>query len=181
MFREEVSHDSSALVMQRRTALCRAMGDDDDNNDDNNRRGRLVDLLLRELTERAGQRQGPVEVVIVDGQDEVVISAQGWPLLERQATEPPEAQALSVSLSILARRVLQEFDGLLDVMIDMPLEHRAVLVENILSRVQAGDSDYRRNVASLLRFIDEGLALDGESVALSVRIQEALIGELADA
>ncbi|MEL6339391.1 MAG: hypothetical protein AAFP04_13255 [Myxococcota bacterium] len=177
MFREEVSHDSPALVMQRRTALCRAMGDDDNDN----RRGRLVDLLLSEIAELAGQRQGPVEVVIVDAQDEVVINAQGWPLLERQASEPPEPQALNLALSILARWAREEFDGLLDVMIDMPLEHRAALVENILSRVQAGDSDYRRNVASLLRFIDQGLALDGESVTLSVRIQDALIGELADA
>lgn len=169
----EFSPGEGALAMHRGLLSAVSMGDERDD-----KPGSLMGMLLDEIAAQAGRRTGPIPVVIEEGGERLVLSAAGWPVDEEGAEEPPEAAVLAERVAMLARWAGAEADGLIDALMDTPLAQRAALVENLLSRVEGAGPDYREDVAAVLRFVDDGLALDGESAELSIRIQTALLDDL---
>ncbi|MEM6733056.1 MAG: hypothetical protein AAF658_15975 [Myxococcota bacterium] len=140
----------------------------------------LMGMLLEEIAEQAGTKTGPTAVEISHGDDSIVLSATGWPLLEASAAEPPDDNALRRALALLGQWAREEADELIDVCMDTPLEQRERLVEHVIHRVGNLGPEARLDAVSLLQFLDEGLALEGEAVELSIRIQTALIEDLSD-
>ncbi|MEO1481608.1 MAG: hypothetical protein AAFU77_05830 [Myxococcota bacterium] len=143
------------------------------NDDGDNRRG-LMGLLMDEIAAQAGDRTGPTATTIEVGEARLTVSAAGWPLIHPDAGEPPAAPALKDAVAVLAEWARDELDPVIDAFMDMTLSHRATLVENLLLTIDT-DDDHRANVHAVLRFVDDGLALDGESATLSIRIQSALL------
>lgn len=157
----------------RAVALDMHMGASMANDDGDNRSG-LLGLLLEEIAAQAGDRHGPEPMTIEIGDARLTISAAGWPLVHAAGDEPPPTAALKDAVAVLADWAREELDPMIDTFMDMSLEHRSALVENLLADV-GSDDEHRANVHDVLRFIDDGLALDGDSAELSIRIQSALL------
>ncbi len=171
----ELSPGEGVLAMHRALLSAVTMGDERDDKPSG-----MMGILLEEIAAQAGHRTGPVPVVIAEGDERLVLSADGWPLsdADADADEPPEAVELAAHVALLARWAREEADGLIDALMDTPLEQRSALVDNLLSRVDGSGPAFRDDVAALLRFIDEGLALDGGAAELSIKIQTALLDDL---
>lgn len=137
------------------------------------RAGWLMDVLMEEVSALSGEKQplGPVE--IRDNQALVVVSAAGWLVPDSAFVEPESAEAGRRALATFASLAAAESDALIDALMDMTLEHRSLLVERI---IDAGcELDARSDAAQALRFIDDGLSLEGDAASLSIRINEALL------
>ena len=168
----ELSHREGALAMHKGLLKAATMGDERDNKPSG-----LMGILLEEISAQAGQRTGPVPITIEASGQTLVLSADGWAHFETEAPEPPSMGLHAIATATLAEWSRTEADGWIDALMDAPLEQRAKLVDNLLARVEDDDAPegYINNVCAVLGFIDEGLALDGESAELSIRIQTALL------
>jgi len=152
------------------SAIGIAMGDDGDKK--TNSRGWLMELLLEEVAAQNKTPRGPQPFSIEHEGRVVHLSSDGEIHLGGKASAEREFEE---GVELLGAWAREEADALIDAFMDSTLAHRFLIVERLLDAACEATAGMQENITDVLRFIDDGLALDGASAELSAKIHETLL------